>query len=213
MRIRGQRTEDRGQKFSRGCAARVRQPARSADNNPSSVFCLLSSERGFTLIELLVVISIVAIMSSVLLGRMQNYQERAEKAAMEQFAGTLQSALTLKYGRLITQHMEANAPALATENPMRWLAKPPINYAGEFYDVTPHAVAPGNWVFDLKTRNLIYLVDRSDHFTPGKDGHKWVRFHVELLYENSTGPSDREGKELVGIVFEPTEPYRWLDLE
>ena len=166
--------------------------------------------KGFTLIELIVVITIMVILSSVLLSRIYYYQERAEKAAMEQVASALQSALTLQHARLLTQGLESNATLLAAENPMKWLAKIPGNYAGEFYEVTPRAVAPGNWVFDLKTRNLIYVVDRSDHFTPGKDGKKWVRFHVNLLYE-APDISNKKGKELVGTLFEPIEPYTWFE--
>ena len=168
------------------------------------------SAKGFTLIELIVVITIMVILSSVLLSRIYYYQERAEKAAMEQVASALQSALTLQHARLLIHGLETNASLLAAENPMKWLAKIPGNYAGEFYDVTPRAVAPGNWVFDLKTRNLIYVVDRSDYFTPGKDGKKWVRYHVNLLYE-APDISHKKGKELVGMLFEPIEPYTWLE--
>ena len=168
-------------------------------------------QKGFTLIELIVVITIVVILASMLLDRVQYYQEQAEKTAMQQVAGVLQSALTLQYGRMITRGMEADAPALVAENPMNWLAKIPGNYAGEYYDVTPRSVAPGNWVFDLKTRNLVYVVDNGDNFTLGKDGHKWVRYHVNLLYEAAPGMPPNKTKELVGILFEPIEPYQWFN--
>ena len=211
MRVRRQRTEDRGQKLYRGYAARVQQPARSADNTLSSVFSPLSSERGFTLIELIVTITIIVVLASVFLTRVQYYQELAEKANMQQVAGVLQSALTMKYGHLMTRDLGAEVPALAVENPMHWLAKVPVNYAGEFYDVTPRSVAPGNWVFDLKTRNLIYVVGMGDHFTPGKDGHKWVRYHVNLMREPVPDEKNNNAKELVGILFEPVAPYQWLE--
>ena len=169
MSSRGQMTEDRGQNFCRGSVAQSSGPCRSAAHNRlSSVLCPLSSERGFTLIELIVVISIVAILIGVFLNRVQFYQERAEKAAMEQVAGALQSALVMQYGRLLTRGREVEVSALAADNPTNWLAKIPRNYSGEFYDPTPRSVAPGNWVFDLKTRELIYVLDRADHFVPGR---------------------------------------------
>ena len=170
-----------------------------------------ASSKGFSLIELIVAITVVVVLAGVLLNRLQYYQEQAEKTAMQQVAAVLQSALTLQYGRLLTSSTESGAAALAIENPMNWLAKIPDNYSGEFYDVTPRSVAPGNWVFDLKSRNLIYVVDRGDHFTPGKDGHKWVRYHVNLLYETAPGTPVKKTKELVGILFEPMEYYRWFD--
>ena len=180
-------------------------------NHHSSVPRPLSSESGFTLFELIVAITVVVVLAGALLNRLQYYQEQAEKTAMQQVAGVLQSALTLKYGRLLTSGTESGAAALAIENPINWLAKIPENYSGEFYDVTPRSVAPGNWVFDLKSRNLIYVMDRSDHFTPGKDGRKWVRYHVNLLYEPAPSTPVKKNKELVGILFEPMEPYRWFD--
>ena len=173
MKIRNQESGIRDQLGCRGYAAPDQQPGRSADKNLIPDSCPLIPERGFTLIELIVVITIVVILASVLLNRVLSYQEQAEKAAMQQVASALQSALTMKYARLMTGGIESKAATLAIENPMNWLAKIPDNYSGEFYDVTPRSVAPGNWVFDLKTRNLIYVVNRGDYFTPeGKSVRK-----------------------------------------
>ncbi len=213
------------------CAARsTRLRGKAATNSQSSVLSrersghsascghrtayplrVQSSDRGFTLIELVIVICIVGILSATLLKRVWFYQDQAEKAAMEQVAGALQSALTMKYARLLTRGKGSEISALVAENPMNWLAKIPGNYAGEYYDVTPRSISRGNWTFDLKSRNLIYVVDRSDYFTPGKDGKKWVRYRVNLLYEPVPTTSGKPGKELVGVLFEPTEPYRWFD--
>ncbi len=212
MNFRRQKTEGRRQRFCRGFAAQSSGTCRTAAHNRlSSVLCPLSSDRGFTLIELAVVISVVAILIGVLLNRVWFYQEQAEKAAMEQVAGALQSALTMQYGRLLTSGREAEVSALAADNPTNWLQKKPRNYSGEFYDPTPRSIAPGNWVFDLKTRELIYVLDRADHFIPGKDGEKWIRYRVNLMYDPVPGASGKPAKELVGSLFEPAEPYRWFD--
>ena len=101
--------------------------------------------------------------------------------------------------------------ALAIDNPINWLQQKPKNYAGEFFDPTPNTVTPGHWMFDLKSRELIYVLDRSDYFTPGKDGQKWIRFHVKLEYESPVGVAAGSKKELASTLFEPTEPYRWFD--
>ena len=164
--------------------------------------------RGFTLIELIVVISIVAVLIGSLLYRVSGYQEQAEKAAMQQVVGALQSALTMQYGSLMAHGKEAQVTRLVTENPMDWLSKVPENYSGEFYAPTPGSVAPGNWVFDLKTRDLIYVVNRGKHFKPGRDGYKWIRFHVKLDYQRL--PAGGNGKALTGVLFAPVEPYDWF---
>ncbi len=170
------------------------------------------SSKGFTLIEFIIVIIIIVVLAGLFLVRIPLYQEQAEKAAMQQVEGALQSALVLRYGSLMTRGAAGNKELsiLATDNPVTWLQKMPPNYMGEYYDPTPRTVAPGNWMFDLKSRELIYVLNQSDNFTPGPDGNKWIRFHVKLGYEPMLGKPE-SGKELVTTLFEPTTPYHWLD--
>jgi len=169
------------------------------------------SSRGFTLIELIVVIIIVVVMAGVFLNRMLFYVERAEKTAMEEVAGSIQSALTMQYGQILTRGKPSDLPALAQDNPMGWLQKKPRNYAGEFYDPTSLTVESGNWMFDLRTRDLIYVVRNANYFKPGSDGKKWIRFHVAIKYEASRLPSLQDAPaELTGVQFEPVEPYVWF---
>ena len=165
-------------------------------------------QEGFTLIELVVVISIVVILIGALLNRVWYYQEQAEKTAMEQVVGSLQSALTMEYGSLMARGKASMVSELLVENPMDWLQRKPENYSGEFYAPTPRSVAPGHWVFDLRSRELIYVVNRGEHFTPGPDGYKWVRYHVSLTYEQLLGGTE---KKLVGVLFQPVEPYSWFN--
>ncbi|MHB1117532.1 prepilin-type N-terminal cleavage/methylation domain-containing protein [Sideroxydans sp.] len=170
------------------------------------------SSKGFTLIELIVVIIIIVVLAGLFLVRIPLYQERAEKAAMQQVEGALQSALVMRFGALQTRGAasEKELSILATDNPVAWLQKLPPNYKGEYYDPSPRSVAPGNWMFDLKSRDLIYVLNQSDNFTPGPDGNKWIRFHVKLGYEPRQGQPE-SGKELVTTLFEPTHRYHWLD--
>jgi len=169
------------------------------------------SSKGFTLIELIVVIIIVVVMMGLFLDRTLFYIEQAEKTAMEEVAGSIQSALVMQYGQILTRGKPSDVPALAQDNPMNWLQKKPRNYAGEFYAPTPLTVESGNWVFDLRTRDLIYVVRNTNYFKPGKDGRKWIRFHVVISYEASRLPSLQDAPaELTGIVFTPVEPYAWF---
>jgi len=158
-----------------------------------------------------VVITIIAVLMGLFFDRVLYYQEQAEMTAMEQVAGTLQSALTLQYAQILTRGKSSDAAALARDNPMDWLQKKPRNYAGEFYDPTPLTVESGNWVFDLKARQLIYVVRSANHFKPGRDGRKWIRFHVATYAAPSRLPSLRNAApELTGLLFEPVEPYSWF---
>ena len=169
--------------------------------------------KGFSLLELIVVISIVAILIGALLSRIPFYQEEAEKAVMEQTAAAMQSALVMRAGSLMARGAAPGKElnALAADNPIGWLQEKPKNYAGEFFDPAPNTVKPGQWLFDLKSRDLIYVPDRSEYFTPGKDGKKWIRFHVRLEYAPSAGAASGGKKELAATLFEPAEPYHWFD--
>lgn len=171
----------------------------------------MSRQRGFTLLELIVVVSIVVVLMGSLLNRAMFYIEQAEKTAMEEVAGSIQSALTMQYGQVLTRGKSSDVAALAQDNPMNWLQKRPRNYAGEFYDPTPLAVESGNWVFDLKSRELVYVVRNANYFKPGRDGKKWIRFHIAVKYTASRLPSLQNApQELMGVLFEPVEPYSWF---
>ena len=172
MSIRGQGTEDRGQIFVRAPRGLLNRRGKAATNHLSSVFCLPSSDRGFTLIELIIVIIIIVTLMGLFMNRVMFYQEQAEKVAMEGVAGAIQSALILQYGQILTRGKPSDVAALTQDNPMNWLQRKPRNYAGEFYEPTPLSVESGNWVFDLKTRDLVYLVRNAGHFKPGRGEKK-----------------------------------------
>ena len=199
--VRGLRTEERGKPPF--LLLPLLRPQTSAPSPRSS--------RGFTLIELIVVIAIIVTLMGLFMNRVLFYQEQAEKTAMEQVAGAIQSALTLQYSQIMTRGKPSDVAALAKDNPMNWLQKNPRNYAGEYYDPTPLAVESGSWVFDLRSRDLIYVVRTASNFKPGKDGRKWIRFHVAVNYDPSRLPSLQNAPpELTGILFEPVEPYSWF---
>ena len=169
------------------------------------------AQRGFTLLELIVVISLVGILTTVLLTRLLDYQERAEKVAMEQTAGILRSALHLQVVNLIAHDRMRDIPKLIDENPVAWLAEKPHNYQGEYFDPAPGQLDPGNWYYDLKARQLVYLVDRGRHFLPDSAGRKAVRYEVALVY-NKNREGDTQAlapREVGGVVLQLAQPYQW----
>lgn len=171
----------------------------------------LIRQQGFTLIELIVVIIIIVMLMGFFLNRVQFYQEQAEKVAMEGVAGAIQSALILQYGQLQTRGKPSDLAALSQDNPMSWLQKKPSNYAGEFYDPTLKSAESGNWIFDLKTREMVYLVRNGAHFKSGMGNQPWIRFHVVTQKEPSRLSSlQNKPPELTGILFEPVQSYAWF---
>ncbi len=205
----GLRTECRGLSVER-CVLSPQSSVLSAKSSAPS-----TRQRGFTLLEMIVVISLIAILAGMLLQRVWLYQEQAEKAAMEQMAGALQTALVLQYAQFLTHGQESEIKTLTSENPLRWLMQKPGNYVGEFYGVSAEAVAPGSWAFDLKSRELVYVPYRAEYLLAGPDGHKWVRYHARLQYEGRPRGGKSSGAvnnshELTGVLFEPVVPFQWF---
>ena len=170
---------------------------------------------GFSLLELVLVITIISVLGAVLFDRLLLYREMAEKTAMEQVVGIVQSAMELRISAFLARAQDNRLEAMPLENPMGWLADKPSNYLGEYYDPNPTDLAPGSWYYDLHSHELVYLVDWGRHFIPGPDGQRWVRFRVALVYEDDAarsvhGTGQTEGKEVAGIAIRPTRPYRWL---
>ncbi len=167
---------------------------------------------GFTLFELIVVIVLVAILSGMLLRRFINYQEMAERVAMEQTAGAVRSALTIQLAGLIARGKLEDAPRLESINPMNFLSEPQKNYVGEFFSVKPGDIPAGSWYYDLKSRQLVYTVQHDAHFTSSKKGEKAVRYKVSLVYnDNLFVPAGNAAsqKEIGGVTLKVIYPYTW----
>ena len=165
---------------------------------------------GFTLFELIVVICILALMAGILLNRLQLYEEAAEKAAMQQTAAAIKSALQMRVASYMISARDNEIDRLSTQNPVSWLQENPANYAGEFYADAYARVPPGSWYFDLTRREFIYVLNHGTNFKPGPDGRKWVRYRVRIGYEEMP---EREGpprKVLSAVSFAPVQPYVWF---
>ena len=167
-------------------------------------------KNGFTLLELIVVIVIVSVLAWTFLGRFLTLQEAAERAAIEHTVGAIRSALNIQLAGLMTRGRMQDLPLLAAENPFNFMTGKQKNYAGEFYDAKLADIPRGSWYFDLKHKQLVYLVWRGTHFEPDAEGNKWVRYQVRLAYNNPLPrTANSVTKEIGGITLEEVEPYRW----
>ena len=180
-------------------ALRPRVRARPAHRQP-----------GFTLFELIVVICIVAVMAGILLNRLQVYEEAAEKAAMQQTAAAVKSALQMRVAAYMIGGRDNEIENLRNENPVGWLQEKPQNYAGEFYADAYARVRPGSWYFDLSRRELIYVLNLGADFKPGPDGRKWVRYRVHIEYEQMPQRQGPPRKVLTAVGFAAVQPYAWF---
>jgi general secretion pathway protein G len=134
--------------------------------------------RGFTLFEFALVVAITAVLSAFLLYRLDDYRRAAEDVAARQTVAALRAALQAEVARALTQGRPGDLAALAQQNPMRLLARPPADYLGEFALSEQGRVARKGWVFDTRDKTLVYLRPERESFASGKS--KLPMFKVEL---------------------------------
>jgi general secretion pathway protein G len=134
--------------------------------------------RGFTLLEFALVVAVTAALSAVLLHRLDGCRRAAEEAARRQTVAALRTALQVEVARALAQGRTDALPALAGQNPMRLLARPPANYLGEFALSEQGRVVRHGWVFDPRDKILVYLTSERERFASGKS--ELPTFKVEL---------------------------------
>jgi general secretion pathway protein G len=135
-------------------------------------------KRGFTLYEFAIVVAITAALSTVLLHRLDGYRRAAEEAAAHQTVAALRTALKAEVTRALAEGRVDRLAALAQQNPMRLLARPPADYLGEFALSGQGNVARHGWVFNPRDKTLVYLRSERESFAAGKS--ELPMFKVEL---------------------------------
>lgn len=167
---------------------------------------------GSKLFEFIFVVLLVGVLSMVVLGYMLHYIEVAEKSAMESAVVNLQSSLRMRLAEVLVQNNVADGVRLAKDNPMNWLYEKPSNYAGEFSDPEPDSIAKGNWYYDRRKRELVYLVDMGKEFVPDKAGMKRVRYRVSAPFLQEAPKEKRQfsvNDVVGGISLVLVEGYVW----
>ena len=174
----------------------------------NSTWNLEPRKLGFTIFELTVVIVIFGALATVLLNRLNFYQELAEKAKMESELRTIKTGLQIKLAELIVTNRQAEAAKLETEDPVRWLDDKPPNYGGS-YRTPPDT---GTWYFDAGAGQLVYVVNTGNRLELDTGpGPKELRFRARLVKDRvqaAGGPV--EG--VSGVTLAPVRPYRWSGL-
>jgi prepilin-type N-terminal cleavage/methylation domain-containing protein len=139
----------------------------------------MNRQRGFSLFELAITVAIIGVLAGVLLARVRLYQAEAERVAMEQVVGVLRSALSMKFGQLISQGKQADVSKLLTTNPMDLLAQKPANYLGELNSPQKEKISLGNWYFNRKKLLLVYI-GRTGATFPVSESRQYF-FKIALL--------------------------------
>jgi general secretion pathway protein G len=135
---------------------------------------------GFTLFEFVVAMVVVAVLTALVLNRLQTYQREAEQVAVQRLVGTLRTALSVRIAQLSVAKKKQELLSIIDENPMDWLVEPPRNYLGEYYSPEENLISDGVWYFDRRSKELVYTASEPKTF-----GHAiriLLKFKVKFVY-------------------------------
>jgi len=162
-------------------------------------------ERGFTMLELAVVIVIYSVLITLLLNRLNHYQELAERAAMESTLALIKTGLQIRLAELIATNRQAEAGELEAEDPVQWLDAKPANYGGRYREPPER----GAWYFDARERQLVYVVITGNRLDlDSAHEPKEIRFRARLTRDQVRAPGGPV-ESVTGVVLVPVRPYRW----
>lgn len=156
--------------------------------------------------ELVVALLLVSVLIGVFLDRVLYYRELAEKSAMEQVAMDVRSSVNLRVAELALDNRFAELTALVGQNPMDLLVRKPANYLGVLTNAVQGSVPPGNWYFDIASKEVVYSIDLGRHFDPDERGRKRVAWHIALVRAGAGKPTVPQWAR-----FELVKPYHWFN--
>jgi general secretion pathway protein G len=92
---------------------------------------------------------------------------------------------------------------------MDLLAEKPSNYLGAFSSYDLDELETGNWIYDVTSHTLIYLVRNHLYFKSELGDPSRARFKIFPVYSDRiTGDIKRE--HISGLTLKKLEPYEWL---
>jgi prepilin-type N-terminal cleavage/methylation domain-containing protein len=169
-------------------------------------------QQGFSLIELVVVIIIISGLLYFALDRLLKLEVTAERAALTQVIGNINSAL----GMVISEHIaKDNIPGLRRyidSNPMDLLAQTPPSYQGSFDGKPPQLPKGTIWYFDQRSHALVYVTGNPEYLRSEGPEKSVINLKIFPVYDDNNGNGRFDtGDTLVGLKLAATAPYHWYN--
>lgn len=161
------------------------------------------------MLELTIVIIMISILLAIAIDRLLKLQVQAERAAMENIIGSLQSAIALTISEHIAKDKIPELKKYIGSNPMDLLVQPPVNYLGSFKK-PPQNPERASWWFDGKSNTLNYSVMNKDYVVVQEGNFHILKFKILPVYDdkNRNGRFDQTDA-LKGMQIKALTPYKW----
>jgi hypothetical protein len=154
--------------------------------------------RPLTRLEAALYVAIAGVLAVVLLDRLIENFELAERAAVEATVMQVNSALNARVAYELLRGRVPDDGQWQRRNPFALAGTSPANYGGEADRVEPSGIAAGEWFYDRSEAVLLYRPRFSRHLVI-QDGSRVLRFHLR-----ATGESGARAYQVV-----PATPYDW----
>ena len=162
-------------------------------------------QQGASKLEFTLALAVIAVAAVVILERLAQLEEYAEKTAMDATVLNITAGLRAEIGNYIIHGEENRIAALTGSNPLRWLTQPPPGYLGELA-APPRAPADGAWWFETSRRALCYRPKLRHRLVVG-DAEAGLCWRIEPV----GGSGSSSGRAAVAWVrLAPLGEYRWF---
>jgi type II secretory pathway pseudopilin PulG len=166
--------------------------------------------KGFTYLELVVVIILISTLLYFAMDRLLQLQATAEKAAIEQTVGAVQSAIAMQIAGHIAKGRIPALQGLVGTNPFELLAERPKQYRVVKGPEAEREVAPGTWYYDTASHTLGYRVVNRKYFRTTGPLADHIKFKLLAVYDDSNGNGRRDADEpLQGLRLGTLYAFSW----
>jgi MSHA pilin protein MshA len=153
-----------------------------------------SKDGGFTLIELVVIIVVLGILAAIAIPKLFTVTEEAEKAAVANMVGSLESTLSTYVAKQVVR-----GQSIGTHNPFDDLSNVPTNYKGVNDPVTTANTPDGYWSW-RPTGNWIMYNPRTAITGGWLNGDRFIIYQVQVV---------TDGTDTVGLRLTTTPAYAY----